>query len=270
MLPFQQEEEKSRVGQHLSKQAISLALQGHWEMAVEVNRGIIDKFPSSVDAYNRLGRALMELGEFVQAEEAYTQALRLEPGNVIARKNLGRLIDLSRRGGSSAGYHKVIPEMFITEKGKVGIASLGHVAPREVLARIGPGEELQLSAVVPRVIVRNQAGEYLGEVESRHGLRLARLMEAGNRYIAAMVSWEESKVKVIIREVYQHPSQEGRVSFPGEEGEQIRPDLPGTLIRRMFSGDEIRDEGDDEGEEEEQALTEGFSVLGEREQEGEE
>ena len=66
-----------RLRRQSSKQAIALAMQGRWREAVAVNKSLIESFPSDVDAYNRLGRAYMELGEYSQAREAYQQALEL-------------------------------------------------------------------------------------------------------------------------------------------------------------------------------------------------
>ena len=40
------------------------------------------------EAYNRIGRALTELGDFNRAKEAYLKALELAPGNTIAKKIL--------------------------------------------------------------------------------------------------------------------------------------------------------------------------------------
>ena len=86
-----QEEEQVRLRRQRSKQAIALALQGQWREAVEVNKSLTESFPNDVDAYNRLGRAYMELGEYSQAREAYSRAIELDPYNTIARKNLHRL-----------------------------------------------------------------------------------------------------------------------------------------------------------------------------------
>ena len=58
----QEEEEKARFRQRLTKEAIDLALQGRWEEAEVANRDIIERFPTDVEAYNRVGRALIELG----------------------------------------------------------------------------------------------------------------------------------------------------------------------------------------------------------------
>ena len=67
------EERMIRLKQQRSKEAIDLAMQGKWQEAVTVNKEIIQDFPEDVDAYNRLGRAYMELGDYKQAREAYEQ-----------------------------------------------------------------------------------------------------------------------------------------------------------------------------------------------------
>ena len=43
-------------------------------------------------------------------------------------------------------------------------------------------------------------------------------MAGGNKYIATIVNSSEEAVTVIIREVYQHPSQAGQTSFPSSRG----------------------------------------------------
>lgn len=90
-MKYQQGEEQSKLGQRQSEEAVELAMRGSWEEAVVVNQGIIEGTPGDVSAYNRLGKALFELGELYRAMEAYSNSLKLEPANVIAVKNLTRL-----------------------------------------------------------------------------------------------------------------------------------------------------------------------------------
>lgn len=90
-MKYQQAEEQGKLGQQLSQEAIELAQYGRWEEAVAVNKDIIERFPADVSAYNRLGKASLELGEYAQAEEAYAKALEIDPLNTIAVKNLQRL-----------------------------------------------------------------------------------------------------------------------------------------------------------------------------------
>jgi len=288
MAPYQQEEEKARLRRQLSSRAVGLAIQGRWEEAAAVNRDVIDKFPADVEAWNRLGRALAELGDFARAKEAYLKALELAPNNAIAKKNLARLASLSESAATSDGGHgevlplraparKVSPELFATETSKAEVVNLCNVASGETLARVGPGYQVRLNVKGERLFVETEQGEYLGEVEPKHALRLIKLIEGGNRYTAAILSVGESGVRAVVKEVYQHPSQVGYLSFPVKTAERVRSRIKGSLPRSKI----ITEEGELIGEvgylEEEdeyskstgESLPEGFSVVGENEAKGE-
>ena len=226
-----QEERLARLKRQRSRQAIDLAMQGRWREAVSVNKLIIEDFPKDVDAYNRLGRAYMELGEYSQAREAYRRTIELDPFNAIAKKNLQRLSYLGEAVVSSEGeYPKVEPHHFIEEIGKAGVVNLYQLAPNEVRARMVAGSEVYLKINDANLVVENSRGEYLGQVEPRHGQRLIKLIGGGNQYSAAIVSSTEEAMTVIIREVYQDPSQVGRLSFPPKGVEELRPHVD----ERMF------------------------------------
>jgi len=90
-MTYKQREEQSKLGQRQSEEAVELAMRGCWEEAAVVNQGIIESTPGDVSAYNRLGKALFEMGEFHRAMEAYGNSLKLEPTNAIAIKNIARL-----------------------------------------------------------------------------------------------------------------------------------------------------------------------------------
>ena len=88
------------------------------------------------------------------------------------------------------------------------------------------------------LIVGNSRGEYLGQVEPKHEQRLIKLMEGGNKYTAAIINSAEEAVTVIIREVYQHPSQAGRLSFPLKGTANSRPYIGDRIIRRELEHEE--------------------------------
>ena len=277
----QEEEEKARLRQRLSKEAIDLALQGRWEEAEAVNRDIIEKFPTDVEAYNRLGRALTESGDFDGAKGAYFKTLELAPENVIAKKNVARLTSLSesmatlssdpqKASTRRAQARRVARDLFITEMGKAGVVNLHNMAPGEVLAKMGFGDQVYLEARGQHLIVVSQSGEYLGEVEPRQGLRLIKLMQGGNRYDVAILNVEEDTVHVIIKEVYQHPSQVGRPSFLVKATEHLRTRIKESLLRRGIITDENEAspelgylEEEEELGPEEESLPEGFTIVGE-------
>jgi tetratricopeptide (TPR) repeat protein len=228
-----QEEEQVRLRRQQSKNAIALAMQGRWREAVAANKEIIESFPTDVDAYNRLGKAYMELGEYSPAKEAYNRAMELDPYNIIAQKNLRRLSYLAEAGVSpEAESDKAKPQYFIEDTGKAGVVNLYHLAPREVLVKIVAGDRVYLRVNDSSLAVENSHGEYLGLVEPRHAQRLIKLMEGGNQYSAAIVSSAEDKVAVIIREVYQDPSQAGQLSFPPKGVEGLRPYISDKMLRR--------------------------------------
>jgi len=234
-----QEEEQVKLRRQNSKQAIALAMQGRWREAVAANISIINSFPNDVDAYNRLGRAYMELGEYSQAREAYSRAIELDPYNVIAKKNLERLSHLGEPlAASEVDSRTAEPHYFIEEVGKAGIVNLHHLAPPAILAKMVAGDRVYLKIQGASLIVENGRGEYLGEVKPKHAQRLIKLMEGGNRYTAAIVSSTEDTVTVIIREVYQHPSQAGQLSFPPRVFEEPRISVGDRIIKRELEYEE--------------------------------
>jgi hypothetical protein len=265
---FDTTDEKARLKRQMTKEAIDLAMQGQWREAISVNKAIIENVPVDVDAYNRLGKAYMELGEYDQAKEAYNNAMELDPDNAISKKNLSRLAQLEGvPAKTKEERRKAAPHIFIGDVGKAGVFNLHDVASGPVLAKMSAGDQVFLKVKGQQIIVENEEGEYLGKLEPQYGYRLARLIEGGNEYTSAIVSVDDSMARVIIREVFQHPSQTQRLSFPARAFEGFRPHVKDTLLRQGGAEEEYFEEveeidyGDlDEGE----LLPDGFSILEER------
>jgi|WetSurMetagenome_2_1015567.scaffolds.fasta_scaffold86299_2 hypothetical protein len=250
------EEERSRMKRQVSKQAIALAMEGRWQEVVAANKTLLENFPDDIDAYNRLGRAYMELGEYSQAREAYEKAIKLDPYNTIAQKNLNRLSLLHGKAGTGeTKFQKVEPQQFIKEVGKAGVVNLISLAKPEIVGKLVTGASLSLRVNGTNLLVDNSAAEYIGQVDPRNGQRLIKLMEGGNQYSAAVVSAAgEGNVSIIIRETYQDPSQAGRPSFPSRETEpghwtpagdrmirrelEYEESLPGEPSYTIVGGDE--------------------------------
>lgn len=250
------QESKASIERH-AKEAVALAVQGRWKDAIAANKNILELFPEDVETHNRLGRALMEVGEYAAARKAYGRTLELDPRNNIAKKNLERLSHLGKKA-PKADAKKVVVDIFIEETGKARVMKLASVAPKDVLARMAPGEELTLYIEGQRLLAKSGRGEYVGEVEPKYGVRLARLISLGNRYMAAVNSLgASSEVKVIIREVYQHPDLVGHPSFPLREKEGFRPYVKESLLRNRLEDEELADDGDEIAEVE----REGFTVA---------
>lgn len=243
------EEKLSRLKQQRSKEAIDLAMQGRWREAAASNKEIIAGFPDDVDAYNRLGRAYMELGDYSQAREAYSRTAELDPYNAIANKNLRSLSYLKDAVSAEVETDKVEPHHFIEEIGKAGVVRLYDLAPKEIRARMVAGDKVYLRVDGSSLAVESGRKEYLGQVDLRYAQRLARLMVGGNKYTAAVVSSREDMMKVIIREAYQDPSQAGRLSFPPKGLEEVRPHVGD----KVFKLDSELEEADEES---------GYTIIG--------
>ncbi len=237
-----------RFKQQRSKEAIDLAMQARWQEAVDVNKEIIESFPEDVDAFNRLGRAYMELGDFPQAKEAYGRSVKLDPYNAIAGRNLRRLNDLKKSAKTAVETDKVEPQQFIEEIGKAGVVALQELAPKEERALTVAGDKAVIKVQGSSLVVENGRGEYLGKVDPKHALRLIRLMLGGNKYSAVVVKSTADHMTVMVRENYQHPSQAGKLSFPPRGMEEFRPYVGDKLIKH---------EAEDEEEEES-----GYTIIG--------
>jgi Tetratricopeptide repeat len=240
-----QVEDRARL-RKLNDQAISLAMQNKWEDAVEVNQAILAVAAKDVDALNRLGRALTELGRYREAREAYSRALQVDPLNSIAQKNLTRLSTLTVEAEQAAARAKVDPRFFIAETGKTGVTNLVRLGSREVVAKMAVGDQVTLHADGRSLMVINARGETVGQIEPKLAQRLIGLVTGGNRYAAAVMSIDNSGVRVIIRETYQDPRQAGKVSFPtkGDTGTE-RAYIKGSLLRFDAESDDDDDDADD-------------------------
>jgi len=242
-----QTEDRARAKRQHAEQAIQLALQGQWSEAAQLNREIIGSFPTDVDAFNRLGKAMTELGQYGDARDAYMKALEIDPLNSIARKNLTRLASLrEEQAAPRPASQKLSPQMFIEETGKTGITVL--IRPNmDVAARMTAGDQVNLARQNGSLVIQSLAGDYVGEVEPRLSQRLTKLMDGGNEYIAAISALDENVVRLFIRETFQHSSQTGKLSFPPTVTETFRPYVKGRLLHRDADDDEgYFEDSDDE------------------------
>lgn len=235
----------------LRDQAVKLAMDSRWADAARANREHIRLFGDESEVLNRLGKALTELGQITDARASYARAIELEPTNTIARRNLDRLAGMKDSAVAAAAPSQLDTRMFVEETARAAVAKL-QATNQEVAALLDAGDLVELAVAGNAVNVMNSSGAYVGMVEPRIGLRLARMMAGGNRYAAAMLSASEDDLKVIIRETFQHPSMVGRVSFPQARNSDVRGYMPKNLGRRRAMEDmDLGDEDDDDVEVEE-------------------
>ena len=211
---------KGRTRKQIIEEARRAGIDGNWEVAIQLNQEMIDRSPRDANAYNRLGRALLEFRRVSAAYDAYSSALKIDPANMIARRNLQRLELLRHRRGaedvSDQSRDSVIPRtsVFIEEVGKTWVDELVNPASMEELADIYSGEQLQLKYEQGRLIVYRNNGQRVGEVEARIAERINDMMSQGNLYEVYALGLSTASLRVILREVFRDPSVGGKISFP--------------------------------------------------------
>jgi hypothetical protein len=139
--------------------------------------------------------------------------------------------------------------------GKTGHARLINLIPAKQLASLSAGDAVELS-LDAALLVASVGEVEVGQVEPRIGSRLAKLMKAGNRYEAAITTVDRDEVRVIIHEVFAHPANFGKVSFPGSATGRpgdVRPYMKGTALR--YDDEEETEELEEETEEVEELDT---------------
>ena len=248
-------EDRLRQKRTKSEHAISLAMKNRWDEAAQVNREILDVFPNEVDAYNRLGKALTELGRYGEARDAYAQAVKLDPLNGIASKNLQRLGKLAAEGSAAPAPSPVDPRLFIEESGKTTLTQLTDVRRTEAAAKLSAGDQLQMARRGNQVVVVDQAGMDIGRIEPKLEQDLIRLLDLGNQYSIFVTAANDQTVHVIIRETHRSAAMGNRPSFRPTAAQEVRAyTREGAPRYELEEEDEEEEELGEEEEEETEAV----------------
>lgn len=240
MTAYSLEEQSKRKRQQL-QQAQQLAADGAWHEAVELNREILAAAENDVQALNRLGKALSELGRYSEAHASYAKASELDPANQIARRNLQRLEPLKDSEGEDQAERRrtqARKSMFIEEIGKTRVTELQKLGEDATLARMTSGDQVELRPEGKSVVVYSEDGLRLGQLEPRLSQRLITLIGGGNRYSGAVTAVEPGLLRVIVRETYQHPSLAGRLSFPVDSSKPLAPRAYTRATERLYATDD--------------------------------
>ena len=207
--------------------AIAFALARRWDEAAAENRALLDEFPDDIEAANRLGKALTELGDLDGAAEAYQRTLAMDGTNIIAKRNLARIEELRAQAPkgkrAAAGAKKgpkadtqtpaaVRPHSLIEESGRSAEFTLQN-PDIEALREVAAGDPAEVVATGQGASIRSMAGAVLGHLEPGAGLRLRRLMQGGNQYAVVIRRITDGEATIYIRETLRAPGQKDEPSF---------------------------------------------------------
>jgi hypothetical protein len=208
----------------LVKQAVSLAMKGSWDLAVEANQRILKSVPEDIETLNRLGKAFSELGRIPEAKKVFEHVLLLAPHNSIARKNIRRLANTETASRMATNERQ--PLSFLEESGKTISTSLHSLNSNEFLLKTTPGHTLAIEPSGATVKIMDNDGSHVGQLDGKLASRLARLIAGGNRYDIVVTGVGDNTISVFIREVFRHPGQAHSVSFPSNQNHPTRKPQP--------------------------------------------
>lgn len=210
----------------LAQKAVSAAICGKWEEALEFNRQILklDKF--DCDALNRLARAYAELGNIPQAKNIAQKVLRVDPHNKIAKKCFEKWKDLKKLDSRSTG---VTPgDSFIEEPGKTKLVPLLNTGAHATLAKLDAGDEVEINPHGHRIAISTKDGRYIGRLPDDISSKIKNLLKMGKKYQILIKSVEEKNVKVFIRETSSAKKAADIPSFSSERIGHLASTHPDT------------------------------------------
>src|SRR5579859_7061409 len=133
----------------LDRASINAALSAQWEETIELNKQILKINPEHIDSLNRLARAYFEIGKYSLAKKTYQSALKVDPYNPIAQKNIKKLAAFKDGDGTNhkASSDNIIisPSLFLEEPGITKVISLVKLAEPHKLSRLSPGKLVKLN-----------------------------------------------------------------------------------------------------------------------------
>lgn len=195
--------------------AITAALEGRFEDALKLNKKIIKFDEQNVEALVRLGRAYMELGKLTLAKRFYNQALKYDPYNPIAVKNL-KIIKTCKPNSQlkpANGHGKLTSSLFLQEPGKTKIVNLLKVAEPQKLSLAYCGMPVFAQIKNRKIIIAAGDSSYLGVLPDDICHLLMRLMRGGNKYEFFIKSVRVNSLAVLIRETFRSKRFKNQSSF---------------------------------------------------------
>lgn len=207
----------SSLSSSLYQQAIDAALDSRWEEALKLNKKIIKSEPQNIDALNRQAKAYIELGKTNLAKKYYSEALKIDPYNPIALKNL-KIMKSFKANGQSGNcrtncHSKLSPSSFLQEPGKTKMVNLLKVAEPQKLSQVFCGMKVEMEVKNRKITIVDGNGNYLGVLPDDISHHLLRLYKGGNKYELFVKSVRVNSLSIIIKEIFRSKKFKNQPSF---------------------------------------------------------
>lgn len=198
--------------------AIKSALANDWQQAYFINQKMLEESPEDIDTLNRFAFALMKLGKFNKAKQAYKKVVDLDKTNPIALKNLRRIEIMSKQKRTSLlrpqeETSSAIENLFIEEAGKTKTVELKNITDQKTLSFLQPGDHVDLVIKRSKIFVQGYGKKYIGMLPDQIGARLLRFMRGGNQYAAYVKAIGDKSVTIFIKETKRVTRYKNQSSF---------------------------------------------------------
>lgn len=196
----------------LEEKAIQAALECDWQVAVKLNKEILDTSPEDIEALNRLGYAFFKLGKIKNARIHFRKVLKKDRYNPVASKNLKRLKSLKTVKPQKQGP-LISPFLFLEEPGKTKTVVLVKIAPQKTLSSLSIAQPVTLHPKRYSVDVRAEDKTHLGAIPDDLSFRLIRLIKNGYKYSALIKNVKDNFLSIFLKEIKRGSKLKGQPSF---------------------------------------------------------
>jgi tetratricopeptide (TPR) repeat protein len=231
----------------LRRQAIQAAKDSQWQTAVELNQSIVGQEPADTGALNRLGMALVQIGQTDEAQKVFKNTLEIDKTNVIAKKQLTKL-----KNNWTITPPTFSQQSFIEEPGKTKTIELHRLAGRKVLETLSLGQTCSLKSK-NRYISVETGDQYVGALPEDVSFRLTKLINSGNEYSCMIYSTSDNTCRVYLKEEFRSKKNTYIHSFPPAKLTSLGQEVD---ERYLFDDDSPADLGDSGDELEEETTRE--------------
>lgn len=197
----------------LKDQAIKSALNNNWTEAIQINLSILNENPKDLDALNRLGFSYLKCQDYKKANETFEKVVSLDKTNPIAIKNLKKIQALLTSKSNENGDIKSIDGLFIQETGKTKSIELRNLADKKILLLLNTADEINLVVKRSKVFAQKSDKTYIGMLPDDIGMRLISLINGGNEYSACIMSADDKKVTIFVKEIKKSKKFANQPSF---------------------------------------------------------
>lgn len=201
-------------GHQLEQSAIDAAMNSNWEEAVKLNEKIIVLDKKNVDAFQRLGFALLQKGNIKKAKIVFRKAQKLQPGNFTISENLERIKILESKKVNKVSPITLNPYAYLEIPGKTKSIPLVNYGQKTVLAALAIGQEVILVPKKRRVEIRTKDKEYIGCLPDDMSKRLTIFMKAGSEFSCFIKEANLKNITVFMKEEKRGKKVTRYASFP--------------------------------------------------------